>query len=176
MSRPIAIARVVRLGHDAVEIERMTGDRVRAGEYDGIMGSSHATHDGPECSFRVRLPVGMRRPVACQILVSPVDVTLIPRPTEMDALGFLTRSLYVVSVNNHSYWSAALTVNRRNDTVTYAGSALSPGVAVANAIEEAIRHKAEWFDADPLHCDCDDPPILETPSLDPFPLPGGVVP
>ena len=153
MSKPVKLSKTIRVLHDAVSIDRIEGDRLKAGEYPGILQGDYAVHTTPGCQFRVRLPVGMRRPHACQILVSPVDVTIIPRPDEFDALGILTRSLFVVSVENHGYWSAALTINRQSDTVTYSGSALSPSVAVQNATAEALQYKSEWLDTDPLASD-----------------------
>ena len=167
--KPIKLARVIRVGHDAVTIEQIAGDRVRAGEYDGVMSGDYASHDCDGCHFLVKLPQAARRPIACQILISPLDVTIIPRPDDVDAIGLLTRSLYVSPVEGQGTWSAALTLNRHGDTVTYSGSALSPSVAVTNAIIEAIRHKAEWFDADPLEVSEPVESIVDTPHLEPLP-------
>ncbi len=167
--KPLKLARVIRVLHDAVTIEQIAGDRITAGEYDGILSGDYASHNCEGCHFRVRLPQAVRRPIACQILISPLDVTIIPRPDDVDALGLLTRSLHVAPVENHGYWSAALTLNRQGDTVTYSGSALSPSVAVSNAIIEAIRHKAEWFDADPIKVSEPVEAIIDTPHLDPVP-------
>lgn len=165
--KPLKLSRTIRVLHDAVTIDRIDGDRLKTGEYPGILQGDYAVHTEPGCQFRVRLPVGMRRPHACQILISPVDVTIVPRPDEFDALGLLTRSLFVAPVENHGYWSAALTINRQGDTVTYSGSALSPSVAVTNAVNEAIRRKSEWFDADPLEVSEPVEAIIDTPHLDP---------
>ena len=91
--KPIKLARVIRVGHEAVEFERIDSARLRAGEYDGIMSGDFANYAAVGCSFRIKLPQAVRRPIACQILISPLDVTIVPRPTEMDGLGILTRIL-----------------------------------------------------------------------------------
>ena len=169
MGKPLKLARTIRVLHDAVTIEQIAGDRITAGEYDGILSGDYASHNCEGCHFRVRLPQAVRRPIACQILISPLDVTIVPRPDDVDAIGLLTRSYYVSPVEGQGTWSAALTLNRQGDTVTYSGSAFSPSVAVTNAVNEAIRRKSEWFDADPLEVSEPVEAISETPHLGPLP-------
>jgi hypothetical protein len=170
--KPLKLSGAIRVPHSHVKILAMNGDRITAGDYRGVVCGNVAEHNCDGCHFQVELSVddpkrsslppvaGFRRPLACQIIVSPLDVTIVPRPTEMDAIGLLTRSLKVAPVENHGTWSAALTLERAGDLVTYAGLALTPAVAVTNAIHEALDHKAEWFDADPLDVV---PPIEEVP-------------
>lgn len=159
--KPRKLSSVFRVPHTHVKILAMNEDRIQAGDYHGVASGVVAEHNCDGCHFQVMLPgPGIRRPLPCQIIVSPLDVTVVLRPSEMDAIGLLTRSFQVVPVENHDYWSAALTLERQGNLVTYAGSAKSPAVAVTNAVNEALDHKAEWLDVDPLDVS---PPIEEVP-------------
>lgn len=147
---PIKLARTYRVGHDAVIVSRTCGDRIPSGEYCGLVDGAFANHICERHEFSVKLPTnGYRRQVACKILVSPVDVTVVVQPTIDQALAALYE-FFVVSPNNDGLWHCSIIVKvADNATRQYFAVGMSPSVAVCDCERKLRDLASEWYDADP---------------------------